>query len=473
MKKLKYIASAVLAFLVPTLALAALSTVPLIRNGSTNSEYIIQQGDKVGVGSSTPFAKLSVHANNGETNTTLFAIGSSTATATTTLFSVDNQGTTTVAGQLFAGIGSGNNPAYSFIGQPFYGISEGSSALQFSTASASSGATRFSISSTLFFAAVSTGPEMQNATGASLTSPVFIPDRASATTGFAAGVTGNLNTIIAGNETSRWTSTGYGVSSSSPFATLSVHANNNSTNTTLFAIGSSTAIATSTLFSVTNTGATAVSGLITGNAGFLIPASQGVRVGNIALDFSAAGQVTAGSAGTIGFSSSANGASAGADTALSRSSANVLAVGNGTQGNITGTLLAGTVGIGTSSPFAKLAIHAQNGDLNPWLFAIASSTGTATTTLFGITNTGHMFASSTAPTVSSGSVDGTDQYGRVLGCSSACTVTWAVPYTKVPACVVTAESGSVTNTFSYTPSATSLVVTETGLGTFDYQCRGQ
>lgn len=44
---------------------------------------------------STPFALLSLHANAVDTNTMLFAVGSSTASATTTLFTIDNTGTTT------------------------------------------------------------------------------------------------------------------------------------------------------------------------------------------------------------------------------------------------------------------------------------------------------------------------------------------------------------------------------------------
>lgn len=47
---------------------------------------------KVGIGTSTPYAKLSIHATNGETNKTLFAIASSTASATTTHFTVLNTG---------------------------------------------------------------------------------------------------------------------------------------------------------------------------------------------------------------------------------------------------------------------------------------------------------------------------------------------------------------------------------------------
>lgn len=46
-----------------------------------------------GIGSSTPWARVSLHANAVDAYTTLFAIGSSTPTATTTLFSISNTGT--------------------------------------------------------------------------------------------------------------------------------------------------------------------------------------------------------------------------------------------------------------------------------------------------------------------------------------------------------------------------------------------
>lgn len=52
---------------------------------------------KIGVGTSTPFAKLSVHALNGETTPTLFAVSSSTSSTIATLFSVNNIGSTTLA----------------------------------------------------------------------------------------------------------------------------------------------------------------------------------------------------------------------------------------------------------------------------------------------------------------------------------------------------------------------------------------
>lgn len=51
----------------------------------------------------------------------------------------------------------------------------------------------------------------------------------------------------------------------------------------------------------------------------------------------------------------------------------------------------GTIGIGSSSPYARLSVHANSGELNPTLFAIGSSTVSATSTLFSISNTGSIF----------------------------------------------------------------------------------
>lgn len=59
---------------------------------ATSTIFTLPVSGAIGVATSSPFATLSVQANNGATNTTLFAIGSSTAAATTTLFSVSNTG---------------------------------------------------------------------------------------------------------------------------------------------------------------------------------------------------------------------------------------------------------------------------------------------------------------------------------------------------------------------------------------------
>src|SRR3989344_3378073 len=58
---------------------------------------------------------------------------------------------------------------------------------------------------------------------------------------------------------------------------------------------------------------------------------------------------------------------------------------------------AGRVGIGTTSPCAKRSLHALNGETTTALFPIASSTASATTTLFVIDNRGKIGISTTSP----------------------------------------------------------------------------
>ena len=167
----------------------------------------------IGIGTSTPWAKLSVHANNGSTNTMLFAIGSSTASATTTLFSVSNTGAVSTVSTLTTGstITANTGNITALTGSFLLG---GNSAL--------SGA----------------GGVMQVGNDSSWTSLSLSPG---------------------GSTKVRVLSTGQvGIGSTSPFALSSIHANNGDTNKTLFAIGSSTASATTTLFSVSNTGSTTI-----------------------------------------------------------------------------------------------------------------------------------------------------------------------------------------------------------------------
>lgn len=71
-----------------------------------------------------------------------------------------------------------------------------------------------------------------------------------------------------------------------------------------------------------------------------------------------------------------------------------------TRGNILAVAADGNVGIGTSSPFAKLSVHAKPGDTATTLFAIASSTASATTTLFSINNAGGIIQTATQPATS-------------------------------------------------------------------------
>ena len=61
-------------------------------SGAVLSSVFDPNANLNGFGTTSPFADLSVHANNGDTNRTLFAVGSSTANSTTTLFSISNTG---------------------------------------------------------------------------------------------------------------------------------------------------------------------------------------------------------------------------------------------------------------------------------------------------------------------------------------------------------------------------------------------
>jgi hypothetical protein len=67
------------------------------------------QGGKVSIGTSSPFATLSLHTNNGSTNKTLFAIASSTSNSTTTLFAISNTGALTQLGGASSTFSNGFN----------------------------------------------------------------------------------------------------------------------------------------------------------------------------------------------------------------------------------------------------------------------------------------------------------------------------------------------------------------------------
>ncbi len=72
---------------------------------TTSGGTIYYNTGNVGLGTSSPFAKLSINANNGDTNTMLFAIGSSTQSATSTLFSINNAGQVVIGGTASSTIG--------------------------------------------------------------------------------------------------------------------------------------------------------------------------------------------------------------------------------------------------------------------------------------------------------------------------------------------------------------------------------
>lgn len=135
------------------------------------------------------------------------------------------------------------------------------------------------------------------------------------------------------------------------------------------------------------------------------------------------------------------------------------------------------VGIGTSSPSG---IFSLVGSSFTQLYIASSTASAASSTLFMVDRAGDIHLGGGTPTLSScgtgPAFDGnsTDQAGTVTvgATGTGCTVTWSTPKQTSPHCIVTPQTGSVTNTFSYTESTTALVVTETGLGgnKFDYAC---
>lgn len=142
----------------------------------------------------------------------------------------------------------------------------------------------------------------------------------------------------------------------------------------------------------------------------------------------------------------------------------------------------GSIGISTSTPWGKLAISLNSNDTATLqAFTVASSTASATTTLFRIDNIGHIYASSTNPVVSScgtsPTLTGSDQWGEVVPGATAttCTVTFGHSYTQAPICTVTNQSMSITSALSYTISSTALTISQAvGLAgdKLDYHCFG-
>jgi hypothetical protein len=125
-------------------------------------------------------------------------------------------------------------------------------------------------------------------------------------------------------------------------------------------------------------------------------------------------------------------------------------------GNSTGAIFS----VGSTTPWAKLSIHANNGDSLPMLFMIASSTQSATSTLFGITNTGHILmntpttgdttikpvvnACGTSPSISATSTDARGAVTTGTGSPTTCFMQFARAYSDTPTCVESDNSTAAT-----------------------------
>ncbi|MCE9643763.1 hypothetical protein K8Q93_00730, partial [Candidatus Parcubacteria bacterium] len=326
-----------------------------VNSAGTALALVLQPtGGNVGVGSTTPLAKFGVHANNGDTNTLLFDVASSTASATTSLFNISNTGTATFAfpGNTSSLIIAGSNTNQVLISGPSH--------LRFSA------------------------PLVPNTTngydlGASGTAwgKLYLYAGASIGSIFSAVTPPTNGLIVQGNT---------GVGSSSPLAKLSVHGLNGDTNTLLFNVASSTAGATTSLFSISNTG------VITSVASATSTFSAGIQT--TALNVTGATSTFAnGIQLAAGCFRGLDGSCIGGGSSLTGTTGQ-LAYFSGTNvaAGTSAIFLSGSlVGIGSTTPWAKLAVNPVAGDTNQ--FVVGSSTRTS----FIIDNAGKVGIGTTSP----------------------------------------------------------------------------
>jgi len=353
----------------------------------TNSYAAIFENGNVGIGSTTPFAKLSVHGLNGETNTRLFEVASSTASATTTHLVVTNTGNVgigtaapgellhleTSSAQLIAQLkATGDNPVQ-----------------------ITGDANRSGASSNIFSI-------LARWNGNNVADINFVAgdDTTNKDEGFI-----NFGTAPAGGgltERMRINKDGnVGIGTTSPWGLLSV--NPNGIIGPSFTIGSST----QTDFIVTNAGNVGI-GTTSPSAKLAV---DGLGVFGLP-DKTDVGQITITSASDVdseavdgyGFSyGSANSASRSWRLVNDNSGWGYFDIEQTTTqtGSTWDSKLTidntGNVGIGSTTPFAKLSVHGQNGDTNLRLFEIASSTVNATTTHLVVTNTGNIGIGTASP----------------------------------------------------------------------------
>jgi hypothetical protein len=247
----------------PTAQLHISTTTPgmdVFKVTAGSNTLVVNSSGNLGIGTTSPFANLSIQANNGGTNTTLFAVGSSTQSATTTLFSISNIGLATVSGVIQTGIGSASRVAYGFSDNVGTGMWEDSGTAKIADRGTDMALFRNNVGVEL--------PTTQSLAWGNLTTfagDTFVSRMAANklfidSSGLSGGTapteprTSRLGTLILGS---------IGVGSSTPWGKVALTLNNGETNTNAFIISSSTQSATTTLFSVSNTGNATLSGILT------------------------------------------------------------------------------------------------------------------------------------------------------------------------------------------------------------------
>lgn len=139
--------------------------------------------------------------------------------------------------------------------------------------------------------------------------------------------------------------------------------------------------------------------------------------------------------------------------------------------------------LGSTSPTAALTLDlaSSTNSLRTVPLMIAQLLNNVRYVWMEIDEYGHTLLGGPPPVLSScgttPSITGNDKAGIVTAGSvsaTGCTITFAYPYRTTPECIIENQTGSITNTFSYTVSANAIVVTETALtgDILDYQCNG-
>jgi hypothetical protein len=237
-----------------------------------------------------------------------------------------------------------------------------------------------------------------------------------------------------------------GIGSSTPFAEFAIHAGFGGTSQTLFAIGSSTANSTSTLFSISNTGnVTSIVGNNADNVFSISTSTANAPIFSISTRSSPVGMVGIGSSSPWGKLSVEMGSLNPAFVVSNQGSSSPAFFVSGVNQN-------GNVGIGTSSPFAKLSIFASFGEYNPVLFAIGSSSISGTSTLFQVMSNGRVDIGSSTPSLGNLLITAGSAY---LGSSISSVLTFDAGAINLPRTATTTVVNGLDNVFSIATSSSN------------------